>query len=263
MAHALDPYALLGLNENHANVATARRAYYALALDTHPDKMGGDDSQFKVVHSAWKYVEQQLRGVPDAGDVVARFEAHRDEWRAFVDAQTAELPSLREVTDACAPFVASAPPAPEVVDAFRARWDAQPRGNVWGSFPEGGYDAPREQADAESAAPFPPRELVVYEAPNPTPDRFSCRACHPLGIPEPIADMSFDDGALAGCDYRIAMSESPALGEDPRVGRTLEALETERGGAAPKAEKRPPPRDIRMAWAAVHGRTDAWLPDEV
>ena len=257
MAHALDPYALLGLNENYANIATARRSYYALALDTHPDKMNGDDSQFKVVHSAWKYVEKQLAGVPDAGDVVSRFEAHRDEWKAFVDAQTAELPSLREVTDECSPFVASTPPSSEIVDAFRAKWDAQPRENVWGSFPEGGYDAPREKTDAESTGQFPPRELVVYEEPNPTPDRFSCRACHPLGIPEPIADMSVDDGKLAGCDYRVAMSESPDLGDDPRTERDMPALEAERGGAAEAPKKHPPPRSVRDAWASFYGNSEA------
>jgi hypothetical protein len=262
MADHIDPYGLFGLNENYANIATARKAYYALALDTHPDKQNGDDSQFKIVHSAWKFVEQQLRGVPDAGDVVARFEAHRDEWKAFVDAQGGDLPTLREVTDECSPYVASTPATTAAIDAFRARWDAQPRGDVWASFPEGGYDAPRGNTSTASTAPFPPRELVVYEAPNPSRDRFSCRAGHPLGIQEPIEDMSVDDGALAGCDYRIAMSEAPSLGEDPRVGRTLVALEAERAGLgdAPKAKKFPPPRSVREAWKGFYGEAEPGRP---
>ena len=133
---------------------------------------------------------------------------------------------------------------------------------MWGSFPEGGYDAPRERTSHASTAPFPPRELVVYEAPNPSRDRFSCRASHPLGIQEPIEDMSVDDGALAGCDYRIAMSEAPSLGEDPRVGRTLETLEAERAGlgGAPGAKKFPPPRSVREAWAGIYGEVEAGRP---
>ena len=99
----LDPYALFGLNEHSANLAQARRAYYELALETHPDRAPAAErraaaDQFGALHAAWKWVEEQLRGVPDAGEVVARFEDQRRAWAEFAAegaAAAGPLPLLR------------------------------------------------------------------------------------------------------------------------------------------------------------------------
>lgn len=235
MAHALDPFALFGLNENHANIAEARQAYYALAMDTHPDRQAGNAAQFRVVHSAWKWVEEQLRDVPDAGEVVARFEAHREEWHKLMNASTVWVPpTMREVVDECAPplWVSNGFSAydftPADADAFRAQWDAQPREGVWPAFPVRGYEV-QTREDGEVRA-FSPRAVVVYEAPDPSPDASTCRASHPSGVPEP-EDLSVLDGAPMGCDYRRAMSEEEGLLPDARTARTtLAALEAERAG---------------------------------
>ena len=224
---SLDPFALLGLNENYANLASARQAYYALALDTHPDRFAGNSDQFRVVHAAWKWVEEQLEGVPDAGEVVARFEVHRAQWKEFLENQTGDLPAFRDVVDACRVVEARHQAEVFMGIAFDAQWDAQPAANIWPAFPSRGYQAPVAQHEPVM---FPARQLVVYEAPAPMPDRLTCRLPAPTGVAEPD-DLTVLDSTPLGCDYKMALSAAPAdQAEDPRVLRTtVDALERERG----------------------------------
>lgn len=256
MGGCVDPYGLLGLNENHANIAEARQAYYSLALDTHPDRMAGNSDQFRIVHSAWKFVSEQLEGVPDAGEVVGNFEAHKAEWEAFLAAQTgAPLPTEREISDE---ERAARPPGAtgsegdgawertSVAPAFREAWasaaSAGSGGVVWTSFPAGGYgeyatDAPSAGNAEPKIVEFPARHLVVYESPEPAPDRFSSRLPCPTGVVDELSDYSVNDANPEGADYKIALAPAAGAGgawpvlEDSRTERTGESFEAER--AAP------------------------------
>lgn len=254
MAGVLDPYALLGLNEHFANLQAARQAYYALAVETHPDRMAGNADQFKVVHAAWKWVEAQLAGVPDAADVVARFETRREQWAAFLEEQSSmELPALRQLVEddpeirqmkldaeetlqaSCAGDWARTVVAPQYRDAWAHR-ASQPTADAWTAFPKGGYGSAMENSPWVSQPPesFPRRDLVIYEAPAPTPDRLSSRLPSPSGVSEP-EDYSVQDANPLGCDYAIGLSDplpplpEPFQGKDARLLRTtLEELQAER-----------------------------------
>ena len=254
----IDPFTLLGLNENHANIAEARQAYYSLALDTHPDRMAGNADQFRVVHSAGTVVSAQLEGVPDAGEVVGNFEAHKAEWEAFLAAQTdAPLPSEREISDeerAARPRKESGAEGDgawehtSVAPRFREAWacaaSAGSGGVVWAAFPAGGYgeyasDAPSTGNAEPEIVGFPARHLVVYEAPEPSPDRFSSRTACPTGVVDDLPDYSVNDANPEGADYKIALA--PVTGadgswpvlEDPRTDRTDETFEAERASTLP------------------------------
>lgn len=231
--NTLDPYALFGLNEHSANLAQARRAYYELALETHPDRAPAAErraaaDQFGALHAAWKWVEEQLRGVPDAGEVVARFEDQRRAWAEFAAegaAAAGPLPLLRELVEGQRGDRPPEPRPPEAMTApdWVADWPAMPRGGYAAAAPAPGSTAAAAAADPP---PFPRRELVVHVAPAPAPDRATG------GLPGPEfvepSDYSVPDGVLPGCDYAIAMSEGPDPPPDERVGRTLAALATER-----------------------------------
>lgn len=56
----LNPYDLMGLDVNACTPADARRAYYALALVTHPDK-GGSAFDMTMLYAAYAHVVSQLR----------------------------------------------------------------------------------------------------------------------------------------------------------------------------------------------------------
>lgn len=259
----IDPFTLLGLNENHANISDARAAYYSLALDTHPDRMAGNADQFRIVHSAWKFVSEQLAGVPDAAEVVGNFEAHKAEWEAFLAAQTdVPLPTEREISDeerAAHPSKAIGGEGDgswehtSVASEYREAWacaaSAGSGGVVWTSFPAGGYGdyASSGAPSAGNAQPaiveFPARQLTVYEAPEPSPDRFSSRLACPAGVVDDLPDYSVNDTNPEGADYKIALA--PVAGddgswpvmEDPRTERTDETFATEHASAllwAPK-----------------------------
>ena len=238
----INPFDLLGLNENHANIAEARAAYYSLALDTHPDRSSGNSDQFRIVHSAWRFVSEQLKGVPDAGEVIGKFEAHKAEWEAFLAAQIDEpLPSARDISDEDRVAHGQATTdesdvndwgTSSVAPAFRDAWAAaagRGAGDVaWTVFPRGGYgkdiaDAPASPgADANpDIFDFPPRELVVYEAPEPAPDRFSSMMPGPMGFEDEMEDFSANEANPLGTDLKIALSDPPKFPEeDPRIGRT-------------------------------------------
>lgn len=230
MEEFFDPYALFGLNENNANVAEARRVYHSLALDTHPDKMAGDASQFKVVHAAWKWIENQLRGVPDAGDVVSRFEEHKKEWSEFLENQDSAFPSLVDIIGEFGTTITREIPrntgATEFSRKFNEAWENSDRSNVWPSFPEGGYGSftlPQggtpEGICMES---LPTRQLIIYEAPAPLPDRGSSRHPSPEGVEHSPEDFSIPDSNPLGCDYAAALSDPLELIPDIRTERTAE-----------------------------------------
>ena len=204
----LDPYALLGLNEHSANLHDARQSYYSLAMDTHPDRLRGNSEQFRVVHAAWKWVEEQLKNVPDASEVVARFESHRDEWEAFLKHQQTvppeELPTMREVVPSSC--------GGGCLFANVAEVD-------WPAFPRGGYS---HLTEAPAFVAVEPQQLIIYEEPSPLPDRFSCRLVDPNQDSGPLKDYSVLDVQPVGVDYRVAFSEPCTMAPDDRVRRVEE-----------------------------------------
>lgn len=229
MGEFFDPYALFGLNEHYANIGDARRAYYAMALDTHPDKQAGDASQFRIVHAAWKWIEKQLVGVPDAEEVVARFEEHKREWDAFLESQRDEtnFPALRDIIGECGTStvereVRRNSQQTEFSKRFNEAWEEMGEERAWKPFPRGGYGDFAAESDAGETKPFPNRELVLYEEPAFALDRGTCRYPSPEGVPDELDDYGVPDAAPLGCDYSIGLSIPLELPEDSRTTRTLD-----------------------------------------
>jgi hypothetical protein len=239
-----DPYALFGLNEHYANISEARKAYYAMALDTHPDKQAGDASQFRVVHAAWKWIEKQLAGVPEAEEVVARFEEHKREWNAFLEAQKDEtsVPALRDIVGEFGTTTIdrsartnSEPTA--FSKRFNAAWEEKADENTWRAFPRGGYGNFVARDDGEEPKPFPNRELVLYREPASTPCRGTCRHPAPGGVPRRLDDYGIQDANPLGCDYSIGLSAPLELPADPRSSRTIEDYMRDNGIAELKPNR--------------------------
>ena len=105
----IDPYALLGLTPKEATLDQARRAYYELALVTHPDK-GGSASDMRVVAAAYKQVAAQLGDAAAARQLAAvEWELRQDESNLTAPDERLPVPSWREVVgEAGAAAVAAA-----------------------------------------------------------------------------------------------------------------------------------------------------------
>jgi hypothetical protein len=282
----LDPYALFGLNEHYANISEARKSYYALALDTHPDKFAGNAAQFRVVHTAWKWIEKQLAGVPSAEDVVARFETQKREWAEFLEAQRAKEPSLPDLRDIVGEFgaegtlpdavhIISRPQETEFLRRFNARWESNCNdATAWKPFPRGGYGTFVTESETSDIKPFPARELVIYEAPTLTLDRATVRYPAPTGVVDDLEDYGVPEAVPFGCDYAAALSAPLTLLDDSREKRTLEEFEVERAAVDAKfaesrlafdirrpamvseASGRPPPKPETQRFASMEEATE-------
>lgn len=238
MADIVDPYGLFGLNENHASLSDARKAYYELALATHPDKMAGDASQFKIVHAAWKWIENQLTGVPDPEEVVARFESAKDEWEEFSKTQDADFPALRDIIgDVAVEFVPRSSGQTEFSKRFNAAWEAREDDGGWKPFPRGGYGDFVTRSEKDEIRSFPSRDIVVYEQPGFVDP--NCRHPSPLGVPDELEDYGVPEASPLGCDYSIGLSEPQQILTDARIGRTLEDYERENDGLVRSHEEHP------------------------
>jgi len=108
----INPFGLLGVTI-HSSPQEARHAYYNLALLFHPDK-GGNASDMRVLHRAYRDVVRQLEGVGQ---------------RTFEELEKEhEFPSMSEF-----------PEERLKQDMFSRLWEEQAPANIWTSSWSKGY----------------------------------------------------------------------------------------------------------------------------
>tara|TARA_B100000963_G_C22544014_1_gene633570 strand:+ start:42 stop:1247 length:1206 start_codon:yes stop_codon:yes gene_type:complete len=60
--YGIDPYKLYGLNKNSKiDVNELKSKYHTFAMQTHPDKNGGNDKNFKIIQSAYKKIMEDIK----------------------------------------------------------------------------------------------------------------------------------------------------------------------------------------------------------
>tara|TARA_X000000950_G_C13851126_1_gene634536 strand:+ start:582 stop:1787 length:1206 start_codon:yes stop_codon:yes gene_type:complete len=60
--YGIDPYKLYGFNKNSKiDVNELKNKYHNFAMQTHPDKNGGNDKNFKIIQSAYKKIMEDIK----------------------------------------------------------------------------------------------------------------------------------------------------------------------------------------------------------
>lgn len=192
---ALDPFALLGVTLDSSPVEV-RNAYRELALQTHPDRSGGDGAQFRVVHDAYEFVTRNLEASVPVAQVVQRFEAFVLERKE----EAVQAPDMSELWREHLQHVKGQ--LSGTVDQDVDPW--------WASCVAAGYAVlPSDAPESEEPPVFEESRLVAYSEPQ---AQAMVRGAD-IVIPRKLEDYTCDRGS----DYRLAMSDPSPPAPDPRT----------------------------------------------
>lgn len=164
----INPFELLGLDvHDKIDICEVKKTYHNFALLTHPDK-GGNQTDFIIVHNAYKYVLEQVEQSKEMVDL----EDLEEDFKNFcLMNKIEELPSLLDIRDETALFNKK----------FNEQWEEQKIDNI---FQDGGYgdlmdesSIIPEEAEEKDDSKIPlvnkfTSSIIKYEEPNKLPENY-------------------------------------------------------------------------------------------
>lgn len=91
-SHLINPYSLLGLDEN-STISDLKKNYYSMSLLCHPDKGGSGDDMY-IVSSAYKYIKNQLENKEERKTT---YETLENDFKNFCNDQETKPPSFNQI----------------------------------------------------------------------------------------------------------------------------------------------------------------------
>ena len=198
----MDPYEVLGIKYN-ASWKDVRAAYKHMLIQTHPDKLKGNDKFFQIVQSAYKSIKNQYEIHSKETNYPKENKKYKQETKINPNSDRFNLNQFNEMFEQYSKLYNESDP-----------------------FQSGGYKTCERLNHQEDVSELhrkkiniPKRELVIYKEPEALASSSSMESvCH-LGINK-IDDFSCRNGS----DYMRAYSEEADLIDNRQEYRNIDHI---------------------------------------